>query len=202
MTSGRFAWLRGEPVILSSPYPAGECARRMAAVTTRRGFSWYLDARTAGVPDPLFRGVVAASWISVARFRQASGRNSFVPWLQGRLEPSADGGTLVTGRVGPQPAVRAVLGVMAAVWALISIAALAGGLSAVAAGHFIGLLAVLVPFGMAALLAGVVVAGRVSVVREIPSLIQAVNAVLDSTVSGPCSAGVSRADGSGTITQF
>lgn len=71
-----------------------------------------------------------------------------------------------------------------------------------AAGHFIGLLAVLVPLGMAALLAGVVVAGGVSVVREVPSLIQAVNAVLDSTVSGRCSAGVSRADGSGTISHL
>jgi hypothetical protein len=77
---------------------------------------------------------------------------------------------------------------------------LAAGLSAVADGHFIGLLAVLVPFGMAGLLAGVVVAGRNSAVREIPWLIQTVNAVLDSTVSGPCSAGMSRADESGTNT--
>lgn len=129
--------------------------------------------------------------MSVSRFDQAIGRNSFVPRLQGRMEVSADGGTRVAGRIGPQPAVPPLLAVMAVVCGLISVAALAAGLAEAAAGHFIGLLVVLVPVGMAAGLLGLTAAGRTSSEREIPRLVKAVNAVLDSTVSGSCCAGVS-----------
>jgi hypothetical protein len=180
-----FAWLDGAPVVLSSPHPVSECARRLAAVTTDRGSGWYLDARTAGQPDPRFRGTVSPAWISVARFAEAIRRNSFVPWLQGRMEPSADGGTRVVGRVGPRPELRVMLAVIAAVWSIISLAALTAGLVQAAAGHLAGLLATLVPLGMAALLTGVTAAGQASVTREIPRLIGAVNGVLDSAASAP-----------------
>ncbi len=184
MVRSRLAWLSGEPVLLSSPHPVDECARRLAEVTTSRGSGWYLDSRTAGLPDPLFRGTVGQSWISVARFREANGRNSFVPWLQGHMEPSADGGTRVAGRVGPQPVARVMVAITAVVLGLMSAAVLAAGLAQAAAGHFIGLPIVLVPLGIAAAPVGVIAAGQVSVQREIPRLITAVNGVLDAAVNG------------------
>src|SRR6266436_2620413 len=98
-----------------------------------------------------FCGTVSSSWISVARLADAAGRNSFVPWLEGRLEPSQDGGTSVAVRVGPQAAATTMLAVLAVVTALISPGALAGGLYQVSTGHLSGALpAVLVPPGLLA----------------------------------------------------
>jgi hypothetical protein len=72
--------------------PAGEYLRRLGMVTTTRGMtSWYLDPRTAGRPEPRFRGDTGPARIFVARFA-AAGRSSFAPWLDARLEPAAGGG--------------------------------------------------------------------------------------------------------------
>jgi hypothetical protein len=83
-----FAGFGSRPVVLSSPYPASECLQRLAMVTSHRGSTWYLDPRNAVLRDPRFRGDAGPSWISLARFEDAVGRNSFVPWLQGRVEPA------------------------------------------------------------------------------------------------------------------
>jgi hypothetical protein len=171
---GLFAGLYCRPVALSSPHPAEECLRRLAAVTSTRGSTWYLDARNAGKPDPRFRGSVTARWIRVARFSEAIGRNSFVPRLQGSLRPAAGGGTAFAGEVGPDRAAVVMLVIMTGMLSVFSLASVATDVSMARAGDLGGLLAfVLIPVAMYALLVGMVVAAKRSVAREIPRLIQA-----------------------------
>ncbi len=139
-TWGRLMGVRFWPVVLSSPYPPGECLRRLAMVTTTRGpASWHLDSRTAGRPEPRFRGDAGPSRIFVARFAYASRTTRVVPWLDARLEPAAGGGTTLTGVIGLHPAVRARLPVIAGGAALIAGSALAGGVHMLASGHRGGL---------------------------------------------------------------
>jgi hypothetical protein len=167
-------------------------------VTSHRGSTWYLDPRNAVLRDPRFRGDAGPSWISLARFEDAVGRNSFVPWLQGRLEPAAGGGTTFTGRVGLNPAVKAVIPVIAGCGGLIALSALAGGVALLAAGHLGGLLpGVLIPLALITLLVSVNVVGMRSLEREIPRLIQEVNGVLGSTATFPGRAAVPGTDGRG-----
>jgi hypothetical protein len=89
------AWLaafRARPVVLASPHPSGDCSRRLAAVTTARGFTtWHLDPRTVGCPEPQLKGSVSGPRVVVAGYEDASGRNSFAAWLDARLQPSAVG---------------------------------------------------------------------------------------------------------------
>jgi len=176
---GRGAAGRPGPVVLSSPYPVGECVQRMAAVTTRRGgTSWHLDPRTVGRPDPRFRGEVSASRILVARWAEVAGRNSFAPWLDARLEPAADGGARLTGTSGLHPAVRAFRLVFAGVGGLTAAASLAGGISLLVSGDPGGLgPAVLIPLVMAALVAGHEVACRRLPARQSGELIRDVSEV-------------------------
>jgi hypothetical protein len=152
---GRVAGVRSQLVVLSSPYPPGECVRRLGTVTTKRGgTSWYLDPRTVGRPEPRLRGDAGPSRILVARFADAAGRNSFAPWLDARLEPAAGGGTTLTGTIGLHPAVRVFMPVFAGVAGLIAVAAVAGGIRLLVLGYLSGLVpAVLVPLAMAAVIA-------------------------------------------------
>jgi len=121
-----------------------------------------------------------------------------VPWLQGRLEPAAGGGTTFTGRVGLNPAVIVVIPVIAGVWGLIALGALAGGVALLAAGHLGGLLpAVLIPLALITLLVCLNVVGMRSLEREIPKLIQEVNGILDSTATFLGRAATPGADGHG-----
>jgi hypothetical protein len=107
-------WLAGfdrRPVALSSPYPVAECLERLAAVTTSRGRTgWYIDPRTVGRPDPLFKGELYPSRTRLTRFAVTSGRNSLVAILEVRLDPTADGGTALCGWIGaPAGAFQATL---------------------------------------------------------------------------------------------
>ena len=92
------------PVTVSSPHPPQECLRRLTKVTSARGSDrWYLDPKTAVLPDPLFRGDVKPSRIHVADFttRDHSKNGPLASWLDARIEPAAGGGTTLTGTVGP-----------------------------------------------------------------------------------------------------
>jgi hypothetical protein len=179
------AGFRSRPVVLSCPHPDSECLRRLALVTTQRGTtSWYLDPRTAGRPDPRLRGDVGPSRLSVARFEDASGRNSFAPWLDARLEPDPGGGTTLRGRIGLHPAVRILIPLIAGVGGLIAVAAVLGGIALLVHGHLSGLLpAVLIPLGMTAFFAGFNVVGLRSLERDIPKLVEEMNSILDSTAT-------------------
>lgn len=136
-------WLarfRSRPVSLSSPYPVEECLRRLSTVAERRGAaSWYLSSRTVGCPEPRLRGDVGPSRILVAEWKAASGRNSFVPWLDARLEPDGEGRTTLRGQIGLRPEVVTVLALTAAVGGLVCMAVVVSGIAVLVHGHLSGL---------------------------------------------------------------
>jgi hypothetical protein len=180
-------WLarfRSRSVSLSSPYPVDECLQRLSRVSTQRGAtSWYLSSRTVGRPEPRLRGDVRPSRIIVAEWKAASGRNSFAPWLDARLEPDGAGRTTVRGQIGLRPEVVTVLSFTAGVGGLICVAMAVGGIAVLARGQLSGLPLALSSFALATFIAGINFAGLRSLERDIPKLIQEVNAVLDSTSS-------------------
>lgn len=186
-------WLAGfqsRPVMLSSPHPASECLQRLAAVTTqRRSASWYIDHRSARRPQPRLWGNVGPSWISVARFEDAAGRNRFAPCLDAHAEPLARGGTMFTGRIGLQPAVRVVISVLAAVGGVMAVAGVTGGVVLLVHGHLSGLAAMLIPLVVIAVFAVLNTAGLRSLERGTPKLVEELNGILDSTATftGPAS---------------
>jgi hypothetical protein len=182
----RPAAFRPRPAQFCSPYPPGECARRLAAVTTKRGSTtWYLDPANACKPAPRLRGTIDQSGILVARFEDATGRNSFAPYLDARLVPGADGGTVVTGRIGMHPNGQAVGAVALGFGALLLLGALAGGISQLAAGHLRGLPFVLLPIVLGAFIAAINLAGRRSLEHNTPKLIGEINAILASSATLP-----------------
>jgi hypothetical protein len=185
------AGFRSRPLVLSSPHPASECLQRLAAVTTRGGAnSLYFDHRSARRPEPRLRGYVGPSWISVARLEDASRRNSFAPWLDASLEPSAGGGTTLTGRIGLRSSVRLVILVTTGIMGLIALIGVAEAIALLVRGHLGGLAAMLLPLCMIAVFAALNEAGLRSLERGTPKLIEELNRVLDSTTTftGPASA--------------
>lgn len=102
--------------------------------TSRRGHRWYLDSATAGQRDPRFRGRVDPAGISVARFEETLGRNSFLPILAGKIVPRPDGGSEVVGRVDLPRGVPAVLWVLLLVGGALLLAILGAGEAATVRG--------------------------------------------------------------------
>lgn len=178
---GWFAGFRSRAVTLSSPHSPGEFLSRMAAVTTRQGFSWYLAAKNVGAPDPRFRGDVGPSRILVARFDDTLGRNSFAPWLDTRAEPAADGGTILTGRIGLHPFVRVLIPVILGAGTLMMLGLLVAGAVQLAAGRFgQSLPFVVLPPIAIAFMVGCNATGLRSLERGIPELIREMNEILGS----------------------
>jgi hypothetical protein len=175
---------RPRPVALTCAYPPAECARRLAGVTSQRGYpGWRLDLRNLGRPEPRLRGQVSGQHASVARLKHhASGRHSFAAWLDVRLEPSPGGGTALTGLVGVPASVRAALAIVAGIFALLVLTAAGAGVELLAAGRLAGALPIIAAALAAAALAAVVrLFGVWAARREIPRLLAEVNAILDST---------------------
>ncbi len=177
----------GCPVLFSSPEPVSESLHRLSLVTTsRRQAGWYLDPRTATTPNPRFSGQVDPSLIRMTRFADAGGRSA-EPWLEGRLDPAAGGGTMLTGRIGQKPgaaeARRAFVSLAGGVCLIVA----AVGAAALASGRLFGLVFVLAPIAWFAGVAGINTANQRMLERKIPDLVQAVNETLGSTVacSGP-----------------
>jgi hypothetical protein len=182
---GWFASFRSRPVVLSSPHPPSECLRRLATVTSQRGYAWYFNSKNIGRPDPQLRGDVDPSRILVARFQNSLAQNSFVPWLDIRPEPSAEGGTILTGRIGLHPAAKVLLPVLAAGGGLVPLSGLVAGVAQLVSGRLIGALPfVLIPLALGAGTLGFNVAGLRSLEREIPKLIQDMNGILGSGHDG------------------
>jgi hypothetical protein len=153
-------------------------------VSTHRGAtSWYIDARTVGRPEPRLRGDVGPSRIFVAQWKDASGRGSFVPWLDVRLEPAAGGRATLTGKIGLYPGVREVTAAVAGGGGLICMAMVVAGIALLVRGQLGGLPLLLWPLGMAAFIAVFTVASLRSLERDIPKLVQEINDVLDSTAT-------------------
>jgi hypothetical protein len=176
---GRFAGFRSRPVMLSSPHSPGEFLHRLAAVTTRQGFSWYLAARNVGAPDPRFRGDVGPSRILIARFEDTLGRNSFAPWLDIRAEPAADGGTILTGRIGLHPFVGVLIPVILGAGCLMMLGLFSAGVVQLASGQVGQALPfVSLPLIAIAFMVGGNAAGLRSLERGIPELIRDMNEIL------------------------
>lgn len=193
-------WLAGSdprPVVLSSPHPADECLRRLKKVTTKRGPSWYLDPRTAGLPEPRLRGEVGAARILVTRSAMGSRGDGHLPWLDGRLEPDANGGARLTGlagqwagagvrpRAGSRPGKRQVFLALAGV-GLLFVATLTGTVTMMlvspgSLGYWLPF--VLGPWAGAAMAVAILASNRWQLQQGIPALVEEVSAILNATVT-------------------
>jgi hypothetical protein len=191
------AWRRPHLVTLSSPFPVGECLERLAAVTTRRTVaSWYLDSRNALRADPRLRGEIGPARISVVRFADSGGRNSFLPRLDARLESDTGGGTTLTGTVGIRPEARAAGRIIGAGAGLIVAALFAAGAARLVSGHIDGLLpGVLAPVAAIAAAWGFEAMGVRSLRQDIPRLIGEVHEILGSAAYPPTGESGAKAPG-------
>lgn len=96
--------LAGRPVaevVLISPHPLPECTARLAEVTSAAGRRQFLTGRTAGRPEPRFRGAVGQGSVRLARFERTINRGSFFARLRGTLQPIADGTTRLDATIWP-----------------------------------------------------------------------------------------------------
>ncbi len=168
-----FAFLGERQVVLSSPYTPAECGRRLAAATGR-GPIWIASSL------PL-EGRVSPDLIRVVR-RQS--RNSLTAWFSGRIEQAPNGGGLVAGTVGPNPAVAAVFTLISLGWLLVFGVMLAAGLSTLGSSHR-QLPLILIPIGFAAVYVLVLVVGPPIARYEIRKLLDELNTILDSTATFP-----------------
>lgn len=97
-------WPRREPWTLDVDIDVDECRRRLDAATSIGGYRYYLKFANSGKPAPVLRGVKTPRYpVQVARWERTLGRDSFVAWLCARLAAGEDGGTVVSGWVGPDP---------------------------------------------------------------------------------------------------
>jgi hypothetical protein len=96
------------PVVFVSPLPQGECLERFRDTTERQGSLWHLSGTNIGKKAPRFRGR-ADSELHIAQFEETLGRNSFVPFLDARIEPTPGGGTEINGSIGLGGSVRSFL---------------------------------------------------------------------------------------------
>jgi hypothetical protein len=166
-------------VVLSSPHPPQECCARLAAVTTPRGRDrYYLVPRTAGRPDPLLTGATDAAWVSVGLFRTRP--NWFKPTLECRVEQASEGGTILTGTVGPGSAPSAMLPVLLMASSIAFLSLVAAGCVQLALGHARGIFLFFGALIMPVMLTVLVVAGRKQVEREVPMLLEQVNQALEN----------------------
>lgn len=174
-------------VEVTSPFPPGECVRRLAQVTTTRKEGWYLDPRTATRGDPLFHGTVEPSRVRIGSFTDTltrHGRENPV-WLDARVDPGPDGGTVLAGTVGSRTApANAVLSlVFMAVFAGLALFFLVIGLVIAASGHFN--LGVGAAIGVPVIGAAAIFASRGAITLEgegrVSPLLRTVSDVLDAT---------------------
>jgi hypothetical protein len=174
-------------VEVSSPLPPDECIRRLAKVTTTRKNGWYLDPRTATLPDPLFHGTVGSSQARIALFKDMLGRHGseYPVWFDVQVGPGPDGGTLMAGTVGSRTAsANAVASlVFVAVFSALALFFFVLGVVITASGHFD--FAVGAAIGVPLIGAASVLAARDSLTLKgegrVPPLLRTLCVVLDAT---------------------
>ena len=167
------------PIVVTSPHPPEECLRRLAKVTTDRKSGWYLDWRTATLPDPLFHGVVGPRGIRVGLFAEVGRRGGVRAWFDAQAVPAPGGGTTLTGTIG---STSAQANATAAV-AYVGFWAVAGVVS------FVVRMAIVVPViaALALIVSGAYDIGPRLEAAEGPSpgLSRKINDVLESTSASP-----------------
>jgi hypothetical protein len=181
------------PIVVMSPHPPEECVRRLAKVTTGRKSGWYLDWRTATLPDPLFHGEVGPRGIRVGLFAGVGRSGGVRAWFDAQAVPAPGGGTALTGTIGSTSAQqRATRNLMVvAVWSAAPVVAFVVGVATAASGHFnfwVGM-AIVVPViaAFALIVSGAYDIGPRLEAAEgpIPGLLRKINDVLDSTSASP-----------------
>jgi hypothetical protein len=181
------------PVVVTSPHPPDECLRRLVKVTTDRKSGWYLDWRTAPLPDPLFHGEVGPSGVRVAPFTEVGRSGGVRTWFDARVDPAPGDGTILTGVVGSPSAQKMAMTKMqlAAFWAAAVVVSFIIGVAIAVSGHFnfwVGM-AIVVPViaVFSLIVSGAYDLGPRLEAAEgsIPGLLQKVNDVLDSTSAFP-----------------
>jgi hypothetical protein len=76
------------------------------------------------LPDPIFRGEVSSSWLHVAQFREATGRDrASLTVFDAGMDPAPEGGTTLRGTVGPKRNNAMTMLVVAAVFAVAGLGA-------------------------------------------------------------------------------
>jgi hypothetical protein len=180
---------RLRPIVVTSPHPPQECLRRLAKVTTSRKSGWYLDWRTATLPDPLFHGEVGPRGIHVGLFTEAGQRGGIRAWFDAQVVPAPGGGSTLTGTIGSPSAQQRATGdiMVVAVWAAAPVVAFIVGVAIAASGHFnfaVGT-AIVVPViaVFALIVSGAYDFGPRLEAAEgpIPGLLGKINGVLDAT---------------------
>lgn len=176
------------PIVVTSPHPPEECLRRLAKVTTDRKSGWYLDWRTATLPDPLFHGEVGPRGIRVGLFAEVGRSGGVRAWFDAQAVPAPGGGTTLTGTVGSTSAQQRATGnlMVVAIWSAVPVIAFVVGVAIAASGHFnfwVGM-AIVVPViaVFALIVSGAYDIGPRLEAAEgpIPRLLRKINDVLDS----------------------
>lgn len=176
-------WPGAIPVRIRSTNTADNCVRRLLAVTSSRSRGRFLDGRTAGRPEPLFRGHVGASGLEVARFSETLGRNSFYAVLAAEIRPLNDGGSELEGAAGLAKGVRLLIPVLLIVGGLMLLAFFGAGVSSLASGHVGSSLPfLLIPVGLGAFGGGLISTGVRSSRTDTAKLVEEVRDVLDGEV--------------------
>lgn len=177
MTTSYFAPVE---VALSSPLALNTCDERLHATTERQGSLWYLKSGNAGHTDPRFRGKVTPSRISIARFDETLGRNSFVPYLEARLTTRPDGGTDLQGSIGLSGSTRRVMSLMSVLGGLLLAIALIVGIVLMVQGHWVSALPpLLIPLGIAGLGVALTISGMRSLHQRVQPLLSEVVDLLE-----------------------
>ncbi len=152
------------PVVMSSPHPQQECMRRLVAVTSMRGDSWYLDPKTVGRPEPLLHGYTGKWSVQVADWEEKRSRYGRPSRLEAELASAPDGGTTLKGQVGPGYEAKArgfLTAVFAAAVPLILLGVFIAGLGLLSSGHVASALPVLlIPAALGGIFWHVVKANR------------------------------------------
>ena len=142
------------------------------------------------LPDPLFRGEVSSSWLHVARFSEATGRDrASLTVFDASIDPAPGGGTTLRGTVGPKRNNAMTMLVVAAVFAVAGLGAFVGGVVDLAHHHFSNSLPfMLVPIGFIALAIFVIAPNKRSVRMMLENdlvLLQDITKLLDATSTFP-----------------
>jgi hypothetical protein len=162
--------------------------RLLAKVTTDRKSGWYLDWRTATLPDPLFHGEVGPRGIRVGLFAEVGSRGGVRAWFDAQIATAPGGGTTLTGTIGSTSAQQRATGnlMVVAVWSAVPVVAFVVGVAIAASGHFnfwVGM-AIVVPViaAFALIVSGAYDIGPRLEAAEgpIPALLRKINDVLDS----------------------
>jgi hypothetical protein len=142
------------------------------------------------LPDPLFRGEVRSSWIQVAQFREASGRSgASLTVFDASIDPAPEGGTTLRGTVGPKQNNALTMLVVAAVFAVAGLGALAGGVVDLTHHHFSNSLPfMLLPVGFISFAIFVIAPNKRSVrvmLEKDLALLHDITKLLDATSTFP-----------------